>query len=98
MLSLSAFQDRRFEPIAAREVPSLRCSVSLLVCYETAAHAFDWVVGTHGILIKFQDKKGKHYSATYLPEVASEQGWACLWEQGSVSRWEQGSVCLWEQE
>ena len=56
-LSHSAFQDRRFEPIAAREVPSLRCSVSLLVCYETAAHAFDWVVGTHGILIKFQDKK-----------------------------------------
>jgi hypothetical protein len=40
----SAFRDRRFPPIAEHEVPSLRCSVSLLVRYEEAAHAFDWQV------------------------------------------------------
>lgn len=32
-------------------------------------------VGLHGIFISFEDSRGKQYSATYLPEVASEQGW-----------------------
>ena len=41
----------------SQEVPSLKCSVSLLVRYENAAHAYDWIVGTHGILIKFSDAK-----------------------------------------
>ena len=30
---------------------------------------------THGILIDFDSKSGKHYNATYLPDVALEQGW-----------------------
>mmetsp|Transcript_8647 Transcript_8647/g.10952 ORF Transcript_8647/g.10952 Transcript_8647/m.10952 type:complete len:205 (-) Transcript_8647:457-1071(-) len=70
----SAFNDRRFEPISAREVASLHCSVSLLVQYEDASDAYDWEVGVHGILISFR-VGSKKYSATYLPEVAREQGW-----------------------
>lgn len=31
-------------------------------------------VGTHGIIIDFTDGKGNNYNATYLPEVATEQG------------------------
>uniref|UniRef100_M4C6T3 AMMECR1 domain-containing protein n=1 Tax=Hyaloperonospora arabidopsidis (strain Emoy2) TaxID=559515 RepID=M4C6T3_HYAAE len=32
-------------------------------------------IGTHGIIIEFTDSRGKEYSATYLPQVACEQGW-----------------------
>lgn len=31
-------------------------------------------VGVHGIVIKFNDDRGSKYSATFLPEVAAEQG------------------------
>lgn len=57
------------------EVSRLTCRVSLLVDYERAASWNDWTVGVHGILIHFTDSRGNEYSATYLPEVASEQGW-----------------------
>eukprot|EP00953_Heterococcus_sp_UTEX-ZZ885_P012781 7314-Heterococcus_DN1.PRE.9 len=62
-------------PIAEREMQRLKCSVSLLVEYEDAEDCHDWEVGKHGILISFTDKSGTNYSATYLPEVAHEQGW-----------------------
>lgn len=71
----SAFRDRRFDPIKTHEVPHLRVAVSLLVNYEECSHCHDWVVGVHGIIIKFTER-GVDYSATYLPEVANEQGWA----------------------
>ena len=70
----SALRDRRFQPITPQEIPSLRVSVSLLVQYEPCQDCFDWVVGTHGILIRFT-KANREYSATYLPEVAKDQGW-----------------------
>jgi len=69
----SAFRDRRFNPIDWTEVPELRVAVSLLVKYEACSHCHDWVVGTHGIIIKFV-VNNTHYNATYLPEVALEQG------------------------
>jgi AMMECR1 domain-containing protein len=40
----------------------------------TTQDCHDWEVGKHGILISFTDKGGTNYSATYLPEVAHEQG------------------------
>lgn len=36
--------------------------------------AYDWVIGTHGIIIDFIHNK-KKYNATFLPEVASENQW-----------------------
>ncbi len=75
----SALHDHRFDPISLRELPFLRVGVSLLVNYEACDHCLDWVVGVHGIIIKFDiDKRGGRgdtYSATYLPEVAFEQKW-----------------------
>ena len=71
----SAFEDRRFNPIEASEVERLEVGVSLLVNYEEAGDPFDWEVGVHGILIDFNDKHGREYGATYLPEVMPEQGW-----------------------
>lgn len=44
----SALRDRRFSPIEARELPALRCTVSLLSAFEPAAAWDDWEVGTHG--------------------------------------------------
>lgn len=44
------------------------------VNYEDCDDAYDWVIGVHGILVKFE-VRGTHYNATYLPEVAYEQGW-----------------------
>ena len=71
---ISALNDRRFSPISLSELSLLRVSVSLLVNYELARDVFDWSIGKHGILIKFE-ARGIHYNATYLPEVAKEQGW-----------------------
>ena len=34
----------------------------------------DWILGTHGIRISFVHR-GRRYGATYLPDVAVEQGW-----------------------
>jgi hypothetical protein len=55
----------------------LRVGVSLLVKYEVCQDCLDWVVGVHGIIIKFgsNNNTGEQYSATYLPEVAKDQSW-----------------------
>jgi AMME syndrome candidate gene 1 protein len=71
----SALKDRRFDPIGAHELERLHCSVSLLLDYEDAEHYADWDIDTHGIIIEFHDANGQFYSATYLPDVAREQGW-----------------------
>ena len=69
-------KDSRFpHPIQLKELPNLNCEVSLLVNFEEAKNPYDWVVGTHGIDIEFEDEEGRMHSATYLPEVAEEQGW-----------------------
>lgn len=75
----SAFHDNRFEPVRLDEVPNLRVGVSLLVKYEECRDSLDWVVGVHGILIKFC-ANGMDYSATYLPEVAQQQRYACCFK------------------
>jgi uncharacterized protein (TIGR00296 family) len=73
----SALHDRRFDPISIHELPMLRVGVSLLVKYEVCQDCLDWVVGVHGIIIKFgsNNNTGEQYSATYLPEVAKDQSW-----------------------
>ncbi|OIW12959.1 hypothetical protein TanjilG_15408 [Lupinus angustifolius] len=72
----SALRDRRFSPIQAKELPSLECTVSILTDYETANDYLDWEVGTHGIIIEFSDPDyNTRRNATYLPEVAADEGW-----------------------
>ncbi|KAJ9540145.1 hypothetical protein OSB04_026651 [Centaurea solstitialis] len=71
----SALRDRRFPPIQAKELPFLQCTVSILTNYETAANYLDWEVGKHGIIIEFTDPDyNTKRSATYLPEVAAQEG------------------------
>jgi uncharacterized protein (TIGR00296 family) len=66
--------DMRFSPVTARELPTLEVAVTLLTDFEDAADAEDWEVGTHGLRLSFH-YHGKRYGSTYLPDVASEQGW-----------------------
>lgn len=48
---------------------------SFLQAFEEAAGYMDWVLGVHGIRIEFVTERGSKRSATYLPQVATEQGW-----------------------
>ncbi|KAK3346709.1 AMMECR1 domain-containing protein [Lasiosphaeria hispida] len=70
----SALHDTRFSPVTLRELPSLEVAVTLLTDFEDAAGPMDWELGTHGIRISFH-YHGRRYGATYLPDVAVEQGW-----------------------
>lgn len=71
---ISALHDNRFPPISRRELPKLQAAVTLLTDFEAVEDPYDWVVGIHGVRLSFTDK-GRRYGSTYLPDVASEQGW-----------------------
>lgn len=70
----SAFKDSRFNPITRDEFTKLSVSVSILRHFEDGSDFLDWEVGVHGIRIEFTNEKGSKRTATYLPEVAPEQG------------------------
>lgn len=70
----SACNDTRFNPITTDELSKLHVSVSLLRHFEDGADYLDWEIGVHGIRIEFHNEKGNKRTATYLPEIASEQG------------------------
>ena len=71
----SATNDSRFSPISRDEYPLLSCAVSILTNFEPCSSYSDWELGLHGIRIEFFNERGAKRSATYLPEVAHEQGW-----------------------
>jgi uncharacterized protein (TIGR00296 family) len=70
----SAFEDTRFSPIPSALISSLSCSLTLLANFEPCRDAMDWVLGRNGIRISFT-YRGRRHGATYLPDVAVEQGW-----------------------
>ena len=67
-------KDSRFNPMSREELPKLQVSVSILCHFEDASDFLDWDLGVHGIRIEFFNERGAKKTATYLPEVASEQG------------------------
>lgn len=71
----SALRDSRFSPVTKEELSFLFCSVSVLTNFEENVNCVDWEIGVHGIRIEFYNDKGHKRTATYLPEVAKEQGW-----------------------
>lgn len=72
--STAAFQDSRFSPISAKELPSLEVSVTLLANFRPISQWDDWKIGEHGLKVNFE-VDGGYYSGTFLPSVAPEQGW-----------------------
>ncbi|CRG85663.1 AMME syndrome candidate gene 1 protein [Talaromyces islandicus] len=71
---ISALEDTRFSPIPSSQIPSLSCSLTLLSDFEPCEDAMDWELGVHGLRISFIHRS-RRYGATYLPDVAVEQGW-----------------------
>jgi len=71
----SAMKDSRFSPMTREEFPHLRVAVSILCQFEDGEDYLDWEVGVHGIRIEFYTERGSKKTATYLPEVATQQGW-----------------------
>jgi uncharacterized protein (TIGR00296 family) len=65
----AALRDSRFKSIQMKEIPNLKCEVNLLVNFEEALDVYDWEIGTHGVIVKFDGKR-----STYLPSVAKETG------------------------
>lgn len=70
----AALHDTRFNPIAMSELPRLEVAVTLLTDFVVCSEPLDWSLGEHGIKISFYHRH-RRYSATYLPDVAVEQGW-----------------------
>ncbi|KAL9008533.1 MAG: hypothetical protein Q9173_006350 [Seirophora scorigena] len=70
----AAFDDTRFAPIDLAELSSLAVHITLLHTFTPCAHPLDWNLGTHGLRISFT-YHGRRMGATYLPDVAVEQGW-----------------------
>ena len=71
---ISALQDSRFPAIRKSELPTLQVAVTLLTDFEEVDDPHDWEIGVHGIRLSFHDR-GRRYGSTYLPDIASEQGW-----------------------
>ncbi|CAI6364182.1 unnamed protein product [Macrosiphum euphorbiae] len=71
----SALRDSRFKPISNDELNRLHVTISILLHFEEGKDYNDWEIGVHGIRIEFQNERGIRRTATYLPEVAEEQGW-----------------------
>jgi len=74
----AAFDDSRFDPITKKEIAKLECCVSLLINFEDCADPLDWTPGIHGIRISFPHPTSpsrRRLSATYLPDVCTDQGW-----------------------
>ncbi|CCF55863.1 hypothetical protein KAFR_0A04280 [Kazachstania africana CBS 2517] len=79
---IAAMEDSRFSPISQKETKSLNCCCNMLANFEAIYDQDDkgdimnWELGKHGIELKFWNgKKTKILSATFLPDVMTEQGW-----------------------
>ncbi len=66
----AAFQDRRFQPLAAKEMEDLEIEISALTPIRLVDSYEDIVVGKHGVVLTKGNKR-----AVFLPQVAPEQGW-----------------------
>lgn len=66
---LAAFEDSRFDPVTAAELPALAVHVSVLgPLAPSTVEAVD--VGRHGVVVRHGERR-----ALFLPQVAIEQGW-----------------------
>lgn len=68
----SAFNDPRFKPLAAEELPEIKIEISVLTSYHKINDPQEIIPGRHGVLLK---KNGRQ--AVFLPQVAAERKWNC---------------------
>jgi AmmeMemoRadiSam system protein B/AmmeMemoRadiSam system protein A len=70
MANAAAFNDHRFSPVTAEEIPDLEIEISVLSPIETIDDVSLIEVGKHGIIITKGMNRG-----LLLPQVATEWGW-----------------------
>ncbi|RPJ36751.1 MAG: AmmeMemoRadiSam system protein A, partial [Deltaproteobacteria bacterium] len=70
MAVAAAFDDPRFEPLAAKELKDLELEISVLTPMARLKNTDEIEIGKHGLYIK----KG-FSSGLLLPQVAAEYGW-----------------------
>jgi len=73
VMSVSVLQDSRFKPISLEELDNLRIEISILSSLSEISEFLNFELGKHGLLA-VDIETGK--SGTYLPHVATEQGWS----------------------
>ena len=66
----AAVRDTRFSPVTPDELKSISIEISVLTPPKKVASYKDIVIGKHGIILHCKNR-----SATFLPQVAPEQGW-----------------------
>ncbi|MDY6851654.1 MAG: AmmeMemoRadiSam system protein A [Thermodesulfobacteriota bacterium] len=70
MARAAAFEDPRFPPLSAKELPELNLEISVLTPMRRVENLEEIEVGRHGIYIIQGSCRG-----VLLPQVATEQGW-----------------------
>lgn len=70
MAKAAAFQDPRFPPLTAKEVPSLSIEISILSPLKQISQPEEIVVGKHGLVVEKGFQRG-----LLLPQVAVEYNW-----------------------
>ena len=71
MALASAFQDTRFNPVTADELPSIEFEISVLTPFKKIKSADEFTLGKHGIYMVSGSRSG-----TFLPQVADETKWS----------------------
>lgn len=94
MALAAAFEDPRFPPLSLDELEGLEVHVSLLTEPKPVNSFKDIRLGTDGIIVSRDWKKG-----VYLPEVATETGWdqrafftSCALEKAGIEESELGEA------
>ncbi len=77
----SSTQDNRFQPVNSKELSSIHIEISVLTPMHKIKNISEIQLGKHGIYIK----KG-YQGGTFLPQVATETGWALEDFLGHCSR------------
>ena len=66
----AAFDDPRFPPLTAAELPKVRIEISALTPPKPVATYEEIEIGRHGMVLELNG-----WSVVFLPQVAPEQGW-----------------------
>lgn len=70
MACAAAFEDPRFKPVSAEELPGIEIEISVLTPLQRIDRIKDITLGVHGVAVKRGNRSG-----LFLPQVASETGW-----------------------
>lgn len=81
MAEAAAFQDPRFPPVTADELPELEFEISVLSPLRRVRGPEEIELGRHGVYIRKGGRAG-----TFLPQVAQETGWTLEEFLGHCSR------------